>query len=327
MPRGVLHSSAAPRVRHMTPRVAVACSTALCLAVYMMFFQARPAAPAAGGGHSARGASTILHFTDHHVYADRAYVNHGVAPFPSLQKVLRAAHKAQPRPTTIVLTGDFTNDNTAEAYASVRDEVRGLWGGVPVIYTPGNHEDVDTLHEVLGSEEGWVGPDKATGLLPVTYDISPRWRAVVVNTHIDTHTVPGLVTPEALEALRSELSRAGEEEGMKVMLVLHHPPVPPAGPDKPPWGTMCLLEPEGVLGALEEAGGVVQLALHGHLHTEVALQVAGGAILYGTPSTCHQYETTSDAWGTWRPDEKASAGWREVTLHEDGSHITRVHRA
>jgi Icc protein len=82
-------------------------------------------------------ALTVLHVTDVHVYADLERVNDGMRPAASLVTVLDAAKAAVPTPDCLLLTGDFTNDDTEESYVNVKAIVRRAYPNTPVFFVPG----------------------------------------------------------------------------------------------------------------------------------------------------------------------------------------------
>jgi 3',5'-cyclic AMP phosphodiesterase CpdA len=82
-------------------------------------------------------ALTVLHVTDVHVYADLERVNDGMRPAASLVTVLEEARAAVPTPDCLLLTGDFTNDDTEESYVNVKAIVRRAYPNTPVFFVPG----------------------------------------------------------------------------------------------------------------------------------------------------------------------------------------------
>ena len=81
---------------------------------------------------------TLVHITDNHLYADPSRENDGLVPAATLEAVLRAAAAEVPAPDAVVLTGDFTNDDTVASYELARRLVRAAWPApVPVFFVPG----------------------------------------------------------------------------------------------------------------------------------------------------------------------------------------------
>ena len=265
---------------------------------------------------AAGGALTVVQVTGFHLSADDARVNAGLLPAARGAAVLAAASAAAPAPDAVVLTGDFTNDDSEASYVAAKRLVRAAWPApTRVLFVPGNHEDVAALERVFCPE--FTGP--AGDCTLASAPLGPGWRAVLLSTFLGAGAVAGGVaapTYAALEAAFAAAAAAGEH----VLLALHHPPLPPAG-EVPPWAGNCLREPAPLLAALA-AHACVRVALHGHLHADVAMRV-GHADVYCTPSTCTQ---TLVASPTWQKDTAAQPGFRLLRLLPDGGHATEVRR-
>ena len=83
-------------------------------------------------------ALTVVHVTDLHLYADEARVNDGLVPAQSCAAVLASAAAAAPAPDAVLLTGDFTNDDTEASYHLVKRLVRAAWPHpTRVFFVPG----------------------------------------------------------------------------------------------------------------------------------------------------------------------------------------------
>jgi Icc protein len=257
---------------------------------------------------------TVVHVTDTHLYADVARVNDGLVPARTCETVLAAAASECPSPDAVLLTGDFTNDDSEASYALARRLVRSAFPSSRVFYVPGNHEDVDLLHRVFSPD--FQGPS-ASGLDVVP--LGAGWRLALLSTFAGPGCVHGEVSDAAVAQLDAALA-AAEAAGENVLLALHHPPLPPAG-DLPPWAGHCLRRPEALVGLLARHTSCT-VAVHGHLHADVCLAV-GHASVYCTPSTCTQTVVQSD---TWTIDTQALPGYRVLLLGEGGSHETHVCR-
>ena len=83
-------------------------------------------------------ALTVVHVTDNHLYADAARVNDGLVPAATCEAILRAAAADVPAPDAVVLTGDFTNDDSEASYEHMRRLVRAAWPApTRVLFVPG----------------------------------------------------------------------------------------------------------------------------------------------------------------------------------------------
>ena len=258
---------------------------------------------------------TVLHVTDVHLYSDPDAVNDGLVPAKSLATVLAAAAAELPEPGALILTGDFTNDDTRQSYDLVKRLVRDSFPHTPVFFVPGNHEDRAHLEAAFAPD--FLGPARP-GQRLVSASLSPSWQLVLLNTFLGGGAVHGGLDDATLQQLEEVLGDGGAPH---VLLAMHHPPMEPAG-HLPPWGGNCLVGGAEKLVALLEAHPRCRVALHGHLHADV-LKTVGGCSVYCTPSTCTQTVVQSP---TWEKDTGAQAGYRVLTLHADGGHDTAVRR-
>lgn len=262
-------------------------------------------------------ALTVLHITDNHLYADAAHENDGLLPAATCAEVLRAAAAELPAPDAVLLTGDFTNDDSEASYRLMRRLVRAAFPEpTPVLFVPGNHEDLAALQRVFAPD--FCGPSADQPVAQAA--LGPGWRALLLSTFAGPGCVHGALSPAALAALQAGLAAAAAA-GESVLLALHHPPLPPAG-QAPPWAGNCLREPEGLLELLQ-AHGCARVALYGHLHADTSAVLGAACHAYCTPSTCTQTRLQSPGW---ERDEAALPGYRVVRLLPDGSHETRVVR-
>lgn len=259
-------------------------------------------------------AATVLHITDHHVYSDETRANEGVVPAKTMAKVLAAAKAKVPSPAALLLTGDFTNDDTAGSYQLVLRLIRETFPApTPVMFVPGNHEDLPILEGAFLPEFTGPGGDQKLAAADVA-----GWRMLLVSTYIK-RKVHGEIDAQTLAQLTEELD-ACDAAGKPALIALHHPPVPPAG-DAPPWGKECLHNPEALYELLRTRKQA-RVVVHGHLHTEFKHPM-GNAVIYCTPSTCHQ---TLPASPTWQRDVDSLPGFRLFHLSADGGHTSEVHR-
>lgn len=260
--------------------------------------------------------ATVVHLTDFHLWEDTRRVFEGVRAHQSCAKVVAAAAAAAPAPAAVLLTGDFSNDESCASYDHVRALVRAAWPApTPVLYVPGNHEDVDVLEAAFRGD--FEGPSGACEALAT--DLAPGWRALLLSSHVRGGHCAGALSAGALAAAAAELAGA-QAAGLSVLLVLHHPPVEPCGA-VPPWHDQCLRRPEALLALLQ--GSCCPLVLHGHLHADVATQVGPDCTALCSPSTCTQSLLDAPTWGR---DFGHQPGFRLVSLLRDGRYDTRVVR-
>jgi 3',5'-cyclic-AMP phosphodiesterase len=198
-------------------------------------------------------ALRILHLSDSHLFGDDSLQYDQVDTLAALERVLERAGTLD-RTDAVVLSGDLSNDGSAQSYRRLRRLVEP-WAaahGSAVVYAMGNHDLPAGFEEVLGDREG------VTTLR--------GFRIVLVDS-----SVPGAgfgeLRPAQLDWLR-EVLQIPAPNG--TVLVLHHPPVPAAT------ALLAALELRNPEQLLEVCRGTdVRLILCGHYHHPMAAEFGG----------------------------------------------------
>jgi 3',5'-cyclic-AMP phosphodiesterase len=195
----------------------------------------------------------ILHLSDSHLFGDDALQYDRVDTLAALRRVLERAD-AMGRADAVVLSGDLSNDGSAESYRRLRALVEP-WAATrdaAVVYAMGNHDLRAGFEEVLG---GRASVTTVRGFRIVSLDSA----------------VPGAgygeLPPAQLEWLREVLRTPA---GSGTVLVVHHPPVPAA---TTLLAAIELRNPEQLLEICR--GTDVRLILCGHYHHPMMTEVGG----------------------------------------------------
>jgi 3',5'-cyclic AMP phosphodiesterase CpdA len=198
-------------------------------------------------------ALRILHLSDSHLFGDGTLHYDQVDTLAALQRVLDRAGVLE-RADVVVLSGDLSNDGSAESYRRLREQVEpwaSARGGV-VVYAMGNHDLRAGFEEVLGAR---VGVTTVRGFRIVCLDSS----------------VPGAgfgeLQPAQLDWVR-EVLRKPAPGG--TVLVVHHPPVPAA---TALLAALELKNPEQLLEVCRDTD--VRLILCGHYHHPMSTEFGG----------------------------------------------------
>lgn len=233
----------------------------------------------------------LLQVTDCHLFPDPRATLLGVNTHASLAAVLRAACRER-RPDALLATGDIAQDASPGTYRLFLDTVRAHYDG-PLLCVPGNHDHGATLAAALPCDDLEIG----------------NWRVVGIDTHVDD-VVGGRLGDRELSRLSAALAGTGP-----TLVVGHHCPVAIGTP----WLDVHRIEDgEALMGVLVEA--TVPAYAFGHIHQEA--DVALPTRLLGTPSTCFQFATDTDAFAI----DDAKPGYRWLHLAEDGTVATEVRR-
>ena len=199
------------------------------------------------------GALRILHLSDSHLFGDGALHYGAVDTLAALRRVLARAEGLSAL-DAVVLSGDLSNDGSAQSYRLLRGLVEP-WAaarGAGTVYAMGNHDDPRAFEEVLGAR---TGVHEIAGFRIVTLDSSVPEAGF------------GRLGGGQLSWLREVLA-APTQYG--TVVVIHHPPVPA---ETVLLRALELQRPRDLIDAC--AGSDVRLILSGHYHHPLVSAVGG----------------------------------------------------
>lgn len=244
----------------------------------------------------------IAQITDTHLYADVQKELLGLQTMASFQAVIERVKALARKPDLLLLTGDLSQDSTAESYERLQEIVSPL--AIPAYWVPGNHDCPKTMAQVLTRSP--ISPQKSF--------YADSWKIILLDSSVPD-CVHGELSPESLEWLDQELSQA---EGSPALIAFHHPPFL-SGSD---WMKDIGLRNADEFFQVCDRHSHVKLVLFGHIHQDFSRQ-RHQVYYLGTPSTCIQFKPNSDKFAL----DEEQPGLRLVTLYPDGtckSHVERV---
>jgi 3',5'-cyclic-AMP phosphodiesterase len=207
----------------------------------------------------------LLQISDTHLGADW----HGADPDECLLRAVEAILQLPQRADALVVSGDLTQNGTAEEYARVRELLAPLDLEPHVL--PGNHDLRGPLREAFALPGG--REEHASHAV----DLGPL-RLVCLDS-----TIPGAEGGALEEGQIEWLDRVlAERREMPTVIAMHHPPLSTAIPSFDEIG----LAPQS-RAALAEAlvrHPQVKRVIAGHVHRVIVSELAGRAVL-SIPST------------------------------------------
>ncbi|MGN6257479.1 MAG: phosphodiesterase [Solirubrobacterales bacterium] len=196
----------------------------------------------------------------------------GVDPAARVERVVERIRSLSDPVDGVVVTGDLTDDGSAESYRRVRRLLQPL--GAPTYVLPGNHDDRGQLREAFDLP--------GAGEEPVNYSVSVGELRLVVFDSIVPGQDPGAYSEEQLHWLDQELGRAKE---VPTLLALHHPPL---ATGLPGWDAINLTPADrDALAGVAEKHPQLRAIVGGHLHRTAAGALAGCPV-FSAPSACLQ---------------------------------------
>ena len=244
----------------------------------------------------------VVQITDTHLNRNPGGTLVGLDTDFSLQHVLDRVRAERETIDLVLGTGDIADHGSAEAYLRARDYFAQL--DAPVLWLPGNHDDMGMMAAALGVEGALVRIAE-----------SPRWMVVMLNSQVPGE-VGGQLGDGELSLLRQCLADA-KSRGLHVLACLHHQPVPMESS----WIDSQMVTDQEAFLDIIDGSGVVRGLLWGHVHQEKDCY-RGEVRLMSTPSSCVQFAPLSDKF---KIDDKPP-GYRWLDLLDDGSIETGVSR-
>ena len=246
-------------------------------------------------GHSSASRDLrILQITDCHLYGDPSADLLGVDTRESLRQVLEAALPEDgPSPDAVIATGDLVHDCSEAGYRHLGDALDARCSHI--LAMPGNHDDPAVMQRILPGYGIQIGGTLELG----------NWQLVLLDSHLGGHE-RGLLSREELERLDLIL-----ETGQgHVLLFVHHHPLPIGSP----WLDAIGLENGEELLSRIRSHPRIRGVVWGHVHQAWEGRLRQAELL-ATPSTCIQFAPKQERFAM----AAEPPGWRELTLHADGS--------
>lgn len=243
----------------------------------------------------------VAQITDTHLFADQNNALIGLPTAASFQSVLAKIQTLHPQPDVLLLTGDLSQDETAESYQQVKAQVTSL--NIPTYWLPGNHDRPLLMQQIL--QGNCISSENQLEL--------GGWNFLLLDSSVPG-TVHGQLSNQSVAWLEQQLQARPNHP---TLVALHHPPVAIGST----WMDQINLHNADALFAVLERHDQVKLVLFGHIHQEFDHQRRGIRYL-GTPSTCVQFKPESKEFAV---DER-SPGFRLLTLYPNGDFSTRIER-
>ena len=226
----------------------------------------------------------FVHITDTHIVAPGAVLR-GVETCRTLERVVEAINRLDPRPAFVVVGGDLVSPDLApdvtggEATdADYETAYAVLWGLLERLTVPfhtlmGNHDRRGPFRRAVPSH---AAPEAG----PHRYVVDVDGYRLCALDSLDPGQKPGVLGGEQVAWLRERLREAADRHA--VIVVHHH--VVPIGLRR--LDEQMLMDADALWDVIRETGNV-RGVLCGHVHLRHE-EVRAGVPVFITPSTCFQ---------------------------------------
>lgn len=217
----------------------------------------------------------------------------GVCTDATLRAVLDRALGAADKPDAILATGDLVQDETRTGYRRLRELLGAC--DLPVYCLPGNHDELQAMHETLDAAPFQVCGEATLG----------NWGLVLLNSHYDGADF-GVLAQQELQRLADTLAR---NEASHYLVCLHHQVLPMGSRWLDGVGLRNADELMEILDQHQTVRGVVW----GHVH-QASDRRRKGVRFISSPATCSQFLPNSDDFVL----DDRPPGFRWLHLCENG---------
>lgn len=240
----------------------------------------------------------VIQISDTHLFADDELDIFGVKSNLKFKEVIdkitdEDSHDAD----LIFLTGDISQDETAESYQKIVHHLSIL--DLPVYWIPGNHDDLGQVEAVFQHAKNF---NRGTKLA------LPNWHLIFINTKIEGRD-DGQLSQSELSMLSNELLASPADK--KIAIVMHHHPAPVGTP----------LIDNYILKNSKEfwdivTGSKVEPIICGHVHGDYQFKHYN-IMIESSPATCLQWEK-----GTKELKTDMKIGYKIYYFNQDGYRAT-----
>lgn len=244
----------------------------------------------------------LLQLTDTHLFAHEERNLLSVNTTESFHAVVAAILERQVHFDAILATGDISQDHTLESYQKFERGIQPL--AKPCFWLPGNHDDQPNMNALFPSQQIQAVQHVLLG---------EHWQMILLDSQV--LGVPyGQLSDEQLALLDNKLR---DYPDRYALVLLHHHPLLAGSA----WLDQHTLKQSDAFWQVVDQHRAVRAVLCGHIHQEMDQQ-RGEVRVMATPSTCVQFKPHSADFAL----DRRSPGWRELTLHPDGTLSTQVQR-
>lgn len=243
----------------------------------------------------------LLQITDCHIFATADQRLQGLDTRLSFELVSDSALDRIENLDLLLVTGDLSQDESADAYRYLADRFERF--KVPVFWLPGNHDNVDTMRAHLTGRH----------IYPARRVLVGDWQIVLLDSTVEGE-VHGRVSEQQLDFLDAALDQYPDRHAL---VCVHHQALD-CGSE---WiDAKGLNDSDQFRNRLAQQANV-RAVLWGHVHQETHRSV-GGIEWMSTPSSCIQFQVNSKEFAV----SAETPGYRQLDLYPDGSIETAVHR-
>lgn len=247
----------------------------------------------------------IIQISDLHLFNDPETIFRGVPMRAALDDVLSHIRHHHAEHDLLVVTGDIAHDEKKQTYELFQCHLGAGLTNFRLI--PGNHDNRRYMREVFPGE---TGQESGTICFEEHLD---GWALLGLDTHVPGE-LHGEVGSTHLQWLLAKLAGHADQ---RVVLFMHHPPVPVNSP----WVDAIGLREREVFARVVTAFPNVEAIFTGHVHQEFCGRL-DRIVVHTTPSVAVQFSPDTERLEC----APVPPGYRIIDLSDAGvkTHVVRL---
>lgn len=216
---------------------------------------------------------TVIQLSDPHLFSYEAAQLQGYTTHHHLVETINhVLRNPDVKPDMVFVTGDISQDETAESYRLALAQLERL--PCPVYWIHGNHDNEAELQPIFKNSDR---------LQQLTQLCTPHWDFISINT-CRHGADEGYIEKDEYERFLFKLESA-EASNKKIAVVMHHHPAPV----NTPLLDACMLRYHEKFLALVKEHRAIKLIMCGHVHGDYKIN-RDGFVIETCPATCFQWQ-------------------------------------
>lgn len=244
----------------------------------------------------------VVQITDMHLFADKAQQLQGHCTYQNLAETIDYLLAVKEDPHFVLVTGDISQDESAQSYQWARAQLERL--NATVYWIDGNHDDKSIVKPIFES---------SSRLQQLHHLTTHSWDFIALNT-CRRGTDDGYLEADELADFWQKVERA-KGNHKNIAVVMHHHPYPVATP----LVDACMLQQADDFLAQVKQHAEIKLMICGHVHGDY--QIAYGTqMIEACPATSFQWQK-----GTSTLETEKRRGFKRFTFNSDAYQVSTIY--
>ncbi len=219
---------------------------------------------------TAKNYFKVIQISDAHLFKDPKQTIFGISSNNNFDMIFNIIKNSELDDTNaIFLTGDLSQDETAESYNYLFKKIQSL--NKPTYWIPGNHDSILQMEKIFNQSSIFQRGMKLS---------TDFWDFIFIDSKI-TDKDTGFIQPSELKRLAHELNETKKD---KVAIIMHHHPIEVNTP----------LIDKYILENRQDFWKIIadfkaDLIICGHVHNDYSI-IANNTFIETAPATCLQWQ-------------------------------------